>query len=346
MTLGSKVMGNRGIDRRDRAEDGPACRPTSLPVPRIDVAPLVAGEWNSSAAHDARAQMRKACAEIGFMTIVGHGIPRARTAALSGAANDFFALPDAEKFEVSPRRWWPDSPNVYRGYFPSTVAGKEGLDIGDPELREPALLSRPYHERNLLPSALGPSWAEAVSDAFAALSALAATLLGGLVAALGGDAQRVPAAFARPAALSTLRFNFYPERQEPVALARDDGTPLCCEAHVDSGLLTVLHQDEVGGLQVRDGEGRWRTIAPDPKALVVNTGLALQRMTRGELVATTHRVLHSRRQRLSIPFFHEPVPDFVMSPASLGLPHRPPEDPPCYEDFLRRSLGKFSEYAR
>ena len=78
---------------------------------------------------------------------------------------------------------------------------------------------------------------------------------------------------------------------------------LSCEAHVDSGLLTLLHQDDRGGLQVRGADARWHSLAPDADAFVVNTGLALQQMTGGALVATQHRVLYARRRRISIPFF-------------------------------------------
>ena len=87
-------------------------------------------------------------------------------------------------------------------------------------------------------------------------------------------------------------------------------------------------------------------VEPDANAFVVNTGLALQRMTGQDLIATRHRVLYEKRRRLSIPFSFEPVPNFVMDPASLGLPHRPTRTQQRYESFLRESLEKFSEYQR
>ncbi len=318
----------------------------SDPVPRISVGPLLGGDLDSAAAYDVQDRMREACAEIGFMTITDHGIPRARIDALAAAADRFFGLPAEAKQAVSPRRWNPTSPNVYRGYFPSSVAGKEGLDVGDPTLDDEELLRRPYHERNLAPKELGADWSRVVGGYFDAISELARTVFAALVAALGGRAERVAPSFARPASLSTLRFNFYPERDEPVAIAADDGAPLCCEAHVDSGLLTFLHQDARGGLEVRGSDGRWHTVAPDADAFVVNTGLALQRMTGRALVATRHRVLYEKRPRLSIPFFFEPVPDFVMDPGSLGLPYASGSTPRSYEQFLAESLAKFSEYQR
>jgi isopenicillin N synthase-like dioxygenase len=315
-------------------------------VPRIDVGALLDGSLDSSASRDVQRQIRTACCEIGFMTVVGHGVPRERIEAAVAAAERFFALPEEAKLDAAPRHWNPTSPNVYRGYFPSSVAGKEGLDVGEPDIEDPLLLRRPYHERNRVPDELGADSWLAITEYFDALSSLAASLLRGLVAALGGRPGLVDDSFARPASLSTLRFNFYPERDQPVARSEEDDAMLSCEAHVDSGLLTLLHQDDRGGLQVKGADARWHSLAPDADAFVVNTGLALQRMTDQALVATQHRVLYERRRRISIPFFFEPIPDFVMDASSLELPFPPARTRQVYESFLRESLAKFSEYAR
>jgi isopenicillin N synthase-like dioxygenase len=165
------------------------------------------------------------------------------------------------------------------------------------------------------------------------------------MAAVGGDPALVDGAFARPGALSTLRFNFYPESGGPVGVSRD-GTALACEAHVDSGFLTLLHQDQRGGLQLRGRDRRWRDIEPDADAFVVNTGLALEQMTGGTLPATRHRVRHQPRRRISVPFFLEPSPEFAVDALSLALPFPAAEQPVVYEEFLATSLAKFAEYDR
>lgn len=54
----------------------------------------------------------------------------------------------------------------------------------------------------------------------------------------------------RPEAEVTMRLNHYPQHEEgysPAEISAQDGTKLCCETHADSGLLTVLYQDNVGG---------------------------------------------------------------------------------------------------
>jgi len=316
-------------------------------IPRIDVAPLVARGWAAPEAKPVLDEMRAACAGIGFMTITGHGVPSDTTRAMAGAARQFFALPPRAKLAVAPQRWNPGSHNVYRGYFPSSAEGKEGLDIGEPALptERVDLLGRPYYEQNRFPSDLADEDAAALTDYFDALAGLAGTLMEGLVAALGGTPACVATGFDRPRALSTLRLNYYPRLDEPVAVARD-GTPLACDGHVDSGLVTILYQADRGGLQVRDSRRRWQDVPCDHDAFVVNIGRALEQMTGGALVATPHRVRFGEGDRLSVPFFLEPAWDFEIAPHSLGLPGAPPDDDASYEAFLRASLAKFPEYQR
>ncbi len=280
------------------------------------------------------------------MTIVGHGVDVKRIASLVDAALRFFALPESSKLTAAPERWNPESPNQYRGYFPSSVAGKQGLDIGEPNLEDETLLARPFHERNRVPDELGDAWLHTISAYFDEISRVAGLVFEALTESLDGNPALARAAFARPASLSTLRFNFYPERDTPVAFAKDDGAGLCCETHVDSGLLTLLYQDDRGGLQVRNAAGEWLDVPPDEDAFVVNTGLALQRLTSRALVATQHRVLQAEGPRLSIPFFFEPIPDFEMAPRSLGLPETSEEPAESYEAYLAESMKRFSEYQR
>ena len=97
---------------------------------------------------------------------------------------------------------------------------------------------------------------------------------------------------------------------------------------------------------MQDREGSWVDVPPDPNSLVVNTGLAFETLSNGRFRATRHRVLHSERERVSIPFFLEPSHDFVLSPHSLGLQDDPPTTPLVYEDFLTEALSRFPEYDR
>jgi isopenicillin N synthase-like dioxygenase len=96
--------------------------------------------------------------------------------------------------------------------------------------------------------------------------------------------------------------------------------------HTDYGVLTILRQDEVGGLQVKS-RGRWIAAPPVPGSFVCNIGDMLDRMTRGLYRSTPHRVLNaSGRGRLSFPFFFDPGFDARIEPLDLRGAPPPPDD--------------------
>jgi isopenicillin N synthase-like dioxygenase len=131
-----------------------------------------------------------------------------------------------------------------------------------------------------------------------------------------------------------------------VEISKQDGVALGCETHVDSGIFTVLYQDKKGGLQVQNRKNKkWHDVSFNKKALVVNTGRALEFLSKGKFKATNHRVLWNKTKRMSIPFFFEPSYDFRMNKSFL---HKPKinKDGLIYEKFLNLSLKKFIEYQR
>ncbi|OUS42871.1 hypothetical protein BE221DRAFT_187613 [Ostreococcus tauri] len=94
--------------------------------------------------------------------------------------------------------------------------------------------------------------------------------------------------------------------------------------HSDSGFLTLLVQDDVGGLQVKNPDtGEWIDAPPIPGTVVVNLGEMIQLVTGGYLIATPHRVRNSSTQsRFSVPWFWNPCLDYRVVPIEL------PEDLP------------------
>jgi len=124
--------------------------------------------------------------------------------------------------------------------------------------------------------------------------------------------------FSRLKTLSTLRFNYYPSQTIPVEISKQDGVALGCETHVDSGIFTILYQDQKGGLQVQNRKTKkWHDVPFNKNAFVVNTGRALEFLSKGKFKATNHRVLWNKKKRMSIPFFFEPSYDFKMNPNFL-----------------------------
>ena len=92
-------------------------------------------------------------------------------------------------------------------------------------------------------------------------------------------------------------------------------------ANTDYGVLTMLRQDDTGGLQVKTGSS-WIDAPPVPSSFVCNIGDMLDRLTRGLYRSTPHRVLNvSGRGRLSFPFFFDPGFDAHVGPIDLsGVP--------------------------
>jgi isopenicillin N synthase-like dioxygenase len=118
-------------------------------------------------------------------------------------------------------------------------------------------------------------------------------------------------------------------------------------AHTDWGAITLLVQDDLGGLEVRNAEGDWIRAAPLPGTFVVNLGDLMQRWTNGLYHSNMHRVRNNSatRDRYSMPFFYGPRPDSRIEclPTCVDAEH-PAKYPPCtaaehnYEMF-RRSYG-------
>ena len=161
------------------------------------------------------------------------------------------------------------------------------------------------------------------------------------------DINNSKLAFSRLKTLSTLRFNYYPNQPKPVEISKQDGVALGCETHVDSGIFTILYQDKKGGLQVQNRKNKkWYNIPFNKNALVVNTGLALEHLSKGKFKATNHRVLWNKTKRMSIPFFFEPSYDFKMDKSFLASSGITKNNGLIYEKFLSNSLKKFIEYHR
>jgi len=278
-------------------------------VPVIDVAPLVAG----GAGEDAVARaIGRACRDAGFFYVVGHGVAPGLLARLDALSRRFFAQ-DLERklrirMELGGRAW--------RGYFPvggELTSGvpddKEGLyfgaELADDDPRVAAGV--PLHGRNLFPDV--PGLREAVLAWLDAMTRLGHALMRGVALSLGLEPDYFLARYTRDP-LILFRIFHYPGSDARAPSAERWGVG----EHTDYGVLTILAQDAVGGLEVRSRDG-WVEAPPLPGAFVCNIGDMLDRMTRGLYRSTPHRVRNRSAQgRLSFPFFFDPALDAVVRP--------------------------------
>ncbi|KAJ6131646.1 Gibberellin 20-oxidase [Penicillium sp. IBT 18751x] len=248
-------------------------------------------------------------------------------------SKEFFSLPQEEKMRLAKRSFRPDHANTYRGYFPTQpeLASdnlKEGFEMGPAEpIRTKSTVSSSSKfdlaEPNVWPEVDKLPARPKLETLYIELQSLASKLLSLLAVSLGK-----PADYFAPYltdSLSTLRLLHYPPVASAVSESGADTSEakLSCTPHTDSGILTLLHQDSTGGLEVRNSSGEWVPAPYIPESLVVNIGDLMAKVSGGRFVATMHRVRAPSLSpsattkggqqngsqaigRISVPFFFEP----------------------------------------
>ena len=317
-------------------------------IPTINISSLVKNNFETRSAFKTIKEIEKASVKVGFFQITGHGLNLKDIKKVCDVGNKFFKLPDSKKRQLSPKKWNKKNKNLYRGYFPNDVNGKEGLDIGDLKVtkRYSSKLKNQYIEYLNLDKCFNKSSIKSLGQYFDNIYSLSETLFKSVIKLKKMNPNKSSEAFSRLKTLSTLRFNYYPNQTKPVEISKQDGVALGCETHVDSGIFTILYQDRKGGLQVQNRKTKnWHDVPFNKKALVVNTGRALEFLSKGKFKATNHRVLWNKSKRLSVPFFFEPSYDFKMNKSFLNS-RKNTSSGQIYEKFLNQSLKKFVEYQR
>jgi len=287
-------------------------------LPVIDVTAL-RGAGDTPGRTLAAASIEAACRQNGFFQVVGHGIPRELDQRLRDASRAFFALSDERKREIAMSR----AGSAWRGWFPlggELTSGipdlKEGLYFGaehapdDPRVRAGV----PLHGANQWPREV-PELRTAVLEFMAAAADAAQAVLEGIALALDLSPDYFRFHYTDD---PTVLFRIF---RYPPAPPDDDAWGV--GEHTDYGLLTLLAQDDVGGLQVKSRDG-WIDVPPVEDALVCNLGDMLDRLTGSWFRSTPHRVRNvSGRERTSFPFFFDPSFDAQVVPLpSSAARHR------------------------
>ena len=305
-------------------------------IPVIDIAPLVKGSPDQ--AHTVAKDLGRACREVGFFYVMGHGVPRALMDAVFDSAAAFFTGPAAIREAAT-----FTGPGGNRGYI---RLGGEALDPGKPaDVKEafniglelppddPELLARaPFRAANLWPDM--PGFRDTMLDYFNRVWRLGRDLHRGFALDLGLEPDFFETKLDKP--IATLRLLHYPPVDGPLP----DGQ-LGAGVHTDYGNVTLLATDAVGGLMVRDRSGRWLDAPVVPGAFVCNIGDCLMRWSNDVYVSTPHKVVSPPgKDRYSVAFFLDPNPDAVVAclPTCID-PNRPAKYTPITgAEFLRSRL--------
>ncbi len=277
-------------------------------VPTIDV-----GALRQAGPRDAVVrELDRACRATGFFCICGHGIDVALADDLDREARTFFAQPDDVKAEIEMAR----GGRAWRGWFPvggELTSGqpdqKEGVYFGeelgpdDPRVRA----GLPLHGANLFPASV-PGLRATVLGWMEAMTTLGHVLLRGIALALDLEEGWFERDLTRDPTVLFRIFHYPPATGEGWGVGE----------HTDYGLLTVLLQDDRGGLQVRGPDG-WIDVPAQRGVLVCNIGDMLDRMTGGRYRSTPHRVRNvSGQDRLSFPLFFDPGWDTAVRPVPFA----------------------------
>lgn len=295
----------------------PASAATHIPV--IDLADSYSadGEKRRGVAWE----IHKACVDTGFFYIKNHSVPPAVMHGQLALAERFFELPMAEK-----RALMPEQEGINLGYEPIAAQTldegsppdlkegfKSGLDVD--EHHRYTKLKVPGMGRNLWPQAI-PGFKAQYESYVDKVLELARHLAEMLALSLELPDQYFADALEEP--LHYCRILKYPPLDENAA-----PNQLGAGAHTDWGLMTLLLQDEIGGLEVRNADGQWIAAPPIDGTFIVNLGEMLPVITNDRYKATMHRVLNNEtdRTRYSCPTFIDPEYFYKVKCAPTILEH-------------------------
>jgi isopenicillin N synthase-like dioxygenase len=295
-------------------------------IPVIDISPLRDGSNPTVVAQALLAASRN----LGFIYINGHGIPDDIITTARACAFDFFRSPEKSKRRCSiseKHRGWLSpggakmQDDIAADLKESFIWGYQDDNGGTPsahELRGP----------NQWP-AFVPGMESAALGYFSHADRVARHLLQGFALGLNQEIDFFLRNSEIP--LSRASFVYYPGQT-----AGSDQSTFGVGPHTDFGVLTVLCQDNVGGLQIEDLNGNWIEAPPVPGTLIVNVGDLLERWTDGVFRSTPHRVINSsEKERLSLVLAFDPNPETMIDARDIyGVDHQAKQPAISCGDYL------------
>ena len=322
-------------------------------VPLVDLSGAFGPGSRRDEAVDA---IRRACEDVGFLVITGHGVAGEIMDRVDTASRRLFALPYEEKMT-----WAREADNL-RGYVPlkSSALALAHDEVTPPDLCELYTVSRfddpeaairvgfregrdegreAFFAPNVWPDPeRAPGFKGALNDCYAVLEDLAARLMRLMALALGLDEHWFDDKIAEH--ITGLAVLHYPALEAPPLPGQYRRGP-----HSDWGSLTILYHDGQPGLQILSPEGHWEDVPAVAGSFVVNLGDLMAAWTNDRWVSTLHRVVVPEGvtgDRISVAFFHQPAYDAVIEciPTCTSPADPPHHEPVTSGEWIRTMIEK------
>jgi len=300
-----------------------------MQIPKIDISEIEEKEFSRTLLQDFFSAYNK----YGFGYIINHGIEKTLIEQLFQVSKQFHSQPLSEKMRVA-------LDHNHRGYIAintSTDVNSKLADVKKPNQSESFMMMR--EDKSELPDVYlsGPNqwpklenFKEVLEKYTYNMTKLGRNLM--RLALLSSGVKDLSVMQSLDTPTIWLRLLHYPP------ISKNSPSDLYGSApHTDFGCLTILAQDEIGGLQVQTREGKWIDVPKLEGSFVVNVGDMLSRYTNGLLRSTPHRVINkSGKERFSCPFFFDPHTNAVVQP--LKGTGKPKFSPINFGEFLREEL--------
>jgi isopenicillin N synthase-like dioxygenase len=284
-----------------------------MSVPEIDISGFLTND--QPATHRIYDKVNDALREVGFFTIVGHGVDEALIATMSRKAKAFFDLPPEDK-----QRWANPRKSISRGFVgigqenlgrtfngAAIVDVKEQLAFGRFDVPDTDYYRQPFaataFETNIVPDS-PPEFATVIKRYYGAMEGLMMSLLQVFAGALNVQRNFFAEFFDKHT--SVVRIINYPDQRDMHVDSRQTRSG----AHTDYGALTILLAEKaLGGLQVKLRNGGWVNVEPAPNSFIINVGDLMAMWTNDHWVSNLHRVSNppanpgQSTRRLSVAYF-------------------------------------------
>jgi isopenicillin N synthase-like dioxygenase len=280
-------------------------------IPVVDIAGLYSDD--RAAKQKVAAAIGAACDEIGFFYAINHNVPVEVSDRAVAAVDEFFALPEEERLKVKADKNNRGYRDVWDGVHSNgELNARDSFDLGfpltadDPEV----LAGTPLYAPNQYPDM--PGFQQAIEAYYWETFRLGMKILEGFAIYLGKPDDFFTRNFTKPVA--DMVINHY------LGTAGLHISDQASGPHTDHGIVTILWQDSLGGLEVMGKDGGWLPVPPLRGSYVINIGELMKRWTNGRFKATVHRVVHLQdRPRYSMPLFCNPNFRTIVDPRDLGV---------------------------